>query len=88
MSDASAQHDATRTRSITWSDPAIIGRASRQMNGLDLLRAIARGELPKPPVHSVHGITIATVEIGRVSLRMTPQEVHYNPMSIVHGGVL
>jgi uncharacterized protein (TIGR00369 family) len=92
MSDSLPDHDASRelmrTRTISWSEPALIGRASRQMNGLDMLRAISRGELPKPPVHSLHGITIASVEIGRVSLRMTPQEVHYNPMSIVHGGVL
>ncbi len=89
MSDSTtAEHDPSRTRTIEWSDPSIIGRASRQMNGLDMLRAIARGELPRPPVHSLNEIVITSAEIGRVALRMTPQECHYNPMSIVHGGVL
>jgi uncharacterized protein (TIGR00369 family) len=86
MSDAGS--DESRSRTFSWGDPALIGRASRQLNGLDLLRSMGQGELPLPPVLSLMGITGGTADIGRVSFRMLPQEYHYNPMSIVHGGVL
>lgn len=58
------------------------------MSGLDVLSAIGRGELPPPPVHQLLGIESGEIEAGRVSFTLEPQERHYNPMGVVHGGVL
>ncbi len=39
-------------------------------------------------MHHVLDIANDVVEAGVVAFTMTPQELHYNPMGVVHGGVL
>jgi len=36
-----------RSRTVTWSDPALFA-AARDLSGLDFLRAIMNGALPRP----------------------------------------
>ena len=76
-----------RERSYQWQDPAISASAARTMAGIDLLRAIADGELPAPPIICTLGLGLLSVEPGRVVFRLTPAEFHYNPIGSVHGGV-
>ncbi|HEX5726222.1 MAG TPA: PaaI family thioesterase [Longimicrobiaceae bacterium] len=76
-----------RTRTITWDDPMIGARAARGMTGLEYLRAIQRGDLPRPPIAWSLDFTLESVEEGRVVFGMTPGEHHYNPIGVVHGGV-
>ncbi|MDE2447311.1 MAG: PaaI family thioesterase [Alphaproteobacteria bacterium] len=55
------------------------------LSGLDFLRKlIANGD--GSPMAQVMGITIRTVEEGRVTLSATPTTKLYNPMMRVHGG--
>lgn len=80
----------TRQRTYTWQDPLIGADAARQMSGLDYLRAMARGELPPPPIAASLDFSLVSesdIEPGRVTFRMTPREFHYNPIGSVHGGV-
>lgn len=77
-----------RTRTITWSDPRLTAEAGREVAGLDLLRAIRDGAVPPPPFAELVGVSMAEVEPGRVVMRMTPAEYHYNPIGSVHGGIL
>ncbi len=80
--------DATRTRTFSWSDPA--GDADRvgRLTGLELLQAMAAGELPAPPIMHTIGADGIEVAEGRVTVLLHPQEFHYNPLGTVHGGVL
>jgi uncharacterized protein (TIGR00369 family) len=80
--------DAARKRSYTWSDPALTARALATTSGIDILRGIGAGRLPRPPILDTLGIDPVEVEEGRVVFEMTPQEWHYNPIGSVHGGVL
>jgi uncharacterized protein (TIGR00369 family) len=80
--------DAVRTRTFSWSDPGAFTRAAADRSGLAMLRAVAAGELPPPPVMQMLGIEGFEAEEGRVTVLMTPQEFHYNPLGTVHGGVL
>lgn len=60
------------------------------MSGLEFLHAMARGELPPPPVALALGFEPARVEDfseGRAEFRFRPQEFQYNPIGSVHGGV-
>lgn len=75
-----------RSRTVTWSDPALFA-AARDLSGLDFLRAIMNGTLPRPPVAELLGIRAIEVEKGRVVFEMEAAEYHYNPLNIVHGGV-
>ena len=76
-----------RTRSISWSDPAILEAASREMSGLDLLRAVIEGKLPAPPIAELVGATLVSVAEGEVTFAMQPAEWMYNPIGSVHGGI-
>jgi len=77
-----------RTRTFGWTDPtqhaAVFGRRS----GLEILQAMAKGDFPAPPI--MHLIDVAAIEVeeGSVTLRLDPQEFHYNPLGTMHGGVI
>jgi uncharacterized protein (TIGR00369 family) len=86
QSAGTAQPD--RQRSYTWSDPAVTATAVATTSGLDILRGVLTGTLPRPPILDTLGIDPVEVEDGRVVFEMTPQEWHYNPIGSVHGGVI
>ena len=61
--------------------------AARTSVGIDVLRAIATGELPAAPIAATLGFELESVEPGRVVFALEPAEYHYNPIGSVHGGV-
>jgi uncharacterized protein (TIGR00369 family) len=76
-----------RTRTFSWSDPATLGKAGLSLAGADFLRAIAERTLPPPPIASLMDFDIIEVGAGRVVFSVVPQEFHYNPIGMVHGGL-
>jgi uncharacterized protein (TIGR00369 family) len=80
--------DATRSRTFSWTDPTANLALLAGRSGLELLVAMAAGELPPPPVMHMLGIDGFEVAEGSVTVMLTPQEFHYNPLGTVHGGVL
>jgi uncharacterized protein (TIGR00369 family) len=79
---------ATRNRTFSWADPAQGVAQLGRLGGLELLRAMIAGEVPAPPVTELVAMGRMTADEGRVSVEMTAQEFHYNPLGTVHGGVL
>ena len=79
---------AERTRVVTWEDPRAGLRAARSMDGLSFLRAMMRGEHPHPPIARLLGYELAEAEEGRAVFTVAPGECHYNPLGVVHGGLL
>lgn len=79
---------ASRSLTVTWDDPMITARASKTMSGLDFLRAMLNGELPPPPISLLIGQRAVSAESGRVVFEVTPAEQHYNPIGVMHGGVI
>ena len=77
-----------RSREITWHDPKPSLGVAATMTGLEYLRAMGDGTLPPPPVIQLLGAQLGTVEPGVVSFTLQPHESHYNPIGVVHGGVL
>jgi uncharacterized protein (TIGR00369 family) len=55
---------------------------------LELITMIQRGELPPPPIATLIGFTIGSIEPGRVVVEMNAGPQHANPMGTLHGGVL
>ena len=55
---------------------------------LDVIRMVQRGELQPPPVATLIGFTIGSIEPGRVVMEMDAGPQHANPMGTVHGGIL
>jgi uncharacterized protein (TIGR00369 family) len=75
-------------RTYRWADPAEIAKAAEGRVGLELMRAMAEGAVPPPPVGSLIGVDRFVVEKGKVSVDFEPAEFHYNAMGAVHGGVI
>jgi hypothetical protein len=59
----------------------------KEMSGLEFLRRIIDGRLPRPPITETLGFDLAEVSSGFALFTMTPQFRHYNPIGTVHGGV-
>jgi uncharacterized protein (TIGR00369 family) len=57
-------------------------------SGLDVLRAIQAGDLPRPGVAVLLGMQMDEVELGRVSFSMVPRPDMANPMGSMHGGIV
>lgn len=77
-----------RERTFTWTDPGMIADAGRGMSGLDLMRNLRDGTIPSPPIAALVGFLLTEVDDGRIVMRLTPAEYHYNPIGTMHGGIL
>jgi uncharacterized protein (TIGR00369 family) len=78
----------TRTRTITWQDPAEAALLSQGLTGLEILHRISAGLIPAPPAAELVGFAPTYVMPGRVVFAYEPREEHYNTLGAVHGGIL
>jgi uncharacterized protein (TIGR00369 family) len=76
-----------RERTITWEDPVAAAREAAGMSGLEALEAIRDGRLPPPPIAKLLGMEPVVLAHGRAIFEATPDESHYNPIGVVHGGL-
>lgn len=58
------------------------------MSGIDFLRAIARGDLPPPPIAMHFDFSIEEIQKGRIVFGCLADESTYNPIGVVHGGLV
>jgi uncharacterized protein (TIGR00369 family) len=79
---------APSSKVIHWYDPMIAAAAAPGMSGLEFLRAIGEGKLPPAPIAALLGFRPVEVEEGRVVFEVTPDESVYNPIGVVHGGLV
>jgi uncharacterized protein (TIGR00369 family) len=83
-----SERDIKRTRTIEWADPEAIMNATRELGGgLAFLEAWRDGRVPQPPICDLMNFRLSEAEAGRVAMTCTPEEYHYNPGAIVHGGL-
>ena len=78
----------TRKKKITWYDPTTSAAAVSRYTGLDFLRAIRDGQIPPPPMMVLLGMRITEIEPGQVVFECDPDESVYNPIGVVHGGLM
>ena len=76
-----------RTRTIHWEDPMVTAEAGKTLSGLEFLQAMLRGEIPRPPISNTLDFVLESASEGRATFVVTPQEFHYNPIGVVHGGL-
>jgi uncharacterized protein (TIGR00369 family) len=84
----SADWGASRRREVTWHDPAVGATARRGLSGAEYLTAMLEGRLPPPPIARTLDFTLSRIVDGEVWFDCTPQESHYNPIRLVHGGLV
>lgn len=88
QTDAPSSWGQPRERTVTWYDPAIGASQGLQMAGIDYLRAIRDGGLPPAAIGSLMRFEVSEIEEGRVSFTCMPDESAYNPIGVVHGGLV
>jgi uncharacterized protein (TIGR00369 family) len=76
----------TRSRTFTWEDPMIGANAAKGLSGLEYLQKMINGEIPSSPIGRLMDMSGAEISEGRVVFSAMPQEFHYNPIGVVHGG--
>src|SRR3954469_20651408 len=77
----------SRELTVRWEDPAALGEKASKMAGIEFLRAIRDGELPKAPIQELLGYELTEVEEGSAVFTAVPGEQHYNPIGVVHAGL-
>jgi uncharacterized protein (TIGR00369 family) len=77
-----------RSRTVTWYDPMIAATAGLERSGLETLQALRDGVLPPPPIVLLLQMDLVAVEEGRVEFSCVLDESVYNPIGVVHGGVV
>jgi hypothetical protein len=77
-----------RQKTITWYDPLAAAEKGAAMAGIDHLRAMLDGLLPPPPIAAHFGLQVVSVEPGEVTFTCMPDESAYNPIGLVHGGLV
>ncbi len=75
-----------RTRTVTWDDPMAALESAAGMSGLDYVKAMADGRLPRPPIAVTMGFSGIEAEEGKAVFVGDPGEFLYNPIGVVHGG--
>jgi uncharacterized protein (TIGR00369 family) len=83
---APAEWGAPRHRQVTWYEPTALHAGPR--SGKAFLEAIRDGVVAPPPMASVFGFRIVEVDVGRVVFTCEPDESTYNPLGVVHGGLV
>jgi len=78
----------TRSRIVNWRDPNAVSERAVRLSGLDYLNAVIAGTLPHPPMAELMNIRFVAAEHGAVSFVCEPDESTYNPMGVVHGGLV
>lgn len=74
-------------RRYDWQPPTEIVAGLAERPGLEVLRDIADGRLPQPPMAVTVGFRITEVDDGRAVVEGTPGGWLANPMGGIHGGV-
>lgn len=76
------------SRVVTWHDPALLARTLPTMDGFAALQAMLAGEYPPPSIAATLGFTLESVAPGEAVFVCTPDESVYNPLGMVHGGLV
>jgi uncharacterized protein (TIGR00369 family) len=86
---AATETDRTAPDPYLREPPAMDpGRPEEDYDGLELLRARLRGELPRPPIDQLIGIRLVGAEPGRVVFALPASPWLRNEWGTVYGGIL
>lgn len=72
----------------TWFWPEELRRSFAGIEGIELMRGIADGRFPPPPIMSLFDARILSVAPGEVIFGCVPDRSFLNPAGLVHGGFL
>lgn len=82
-----AEEAAVRERMDQGVGPGVATREQiGQKNGLEMMQAMLRGELPYAPIAQTLDFSLIDIREGLAVFQGRPGPQHFNPMGTVHGG--
>jgi uncharacterized protein (TIGR00369 family) len=85
---AESEWGPARQKTVSWHDPMLGATAWREMTGLAYLHAMLDGTLPPPPIANLLNMMLTEADTGTVTFTCTPDESAYNPIGLIHGGLV
>ena len=79
---------APRSKVVTWYDQAAMVAGGAGLSGLEFMQALMAGKFPPPPIALLLNMRPTKVDRGLVVFECTPDESVYNPIGLVHGGLV
>jgi len=73
---------------VQWYDPMIAAAHASGMSGYEFLCAMRDGKFPSAPIGALMGFRPTEIGKGHVVFECTPDESVYNPIGMVHGGLV
>jgi uncharacterized protein (TIGR00369 family) len=77
-----------RSKVVTWYDQAATVAGGAGLSGLGFMQALIDGKIPPPPIAQLLNMRPTKVDHGLAVFECTPDESVYNPIGLVHGGLL
>jgi uncharacterized protein (TIGR00369 family) len=77
-----------RSKSVSWYPPHVTATAGAGLSGLEFIQALADGLVAPPPIALLLNMWPTKVERGLVVFECDPDESVYNPIGVVHGGLV
>jgi len=75
-------------QTFRWVDPAQVLAETAKLSGLEYVRGMQDGSVPPPPIAVLMQMSALEVENGKVVFGCLPSHAHYNPIGMVHGGLV
>lgn len=75
-----------RSRLVTWEDPFEVATAAKNLSGIEYLEQAIKGK-NTPPIGQLLDFHLVQAGQGKATFTIKPEEYHYNPGNVVHGGV-
>ncbi|HVM45252.1 MAG TPA: PaaI family thioesterase [Candidatus Thermoplasmatota archaeon] len=76
-----------RTRTFSWADPNATAQHVGKASGLEIARMIIEKRTPTAPIARLMDFELVDAAAGFAAFECQPQEFHYNPIGVVHGGL-
>jgi uncharacterized protein (TIGR00369 family) len=75
-----------RTRLVTWVDPFELAKRMKALSGVESLKMMLDNKI-NPPIADLLNFQLIEAQEGKAVFSIQPEEYHYNPVGVVHGGV-
>ncbi|MGD0376546.1 MAG: PaaI family thioesterase [Streptosporangiaceae bacterium] len=83
-----AEWGTARSKSVTWYAPEATVAGGAGMSGLQFMQALKDGRVAPAPIALLLNMRPKRVEQGLVVFECVPDESVYNPIGVVHGGLV
>ena len=77
-----------RSKVVTWYDQAATVAGGAGLSGLGFMQALIDGKIPPPPIAQLLNMRPTKADHGLAVFECTPDESVYNPIGLVHGGLV